>query len=324
MKDPAFLFYTGDFISGTQEMSCSEVGAYLRLLMYQHQHGHIPNNKSRMMRICGIFIESEFDEIWDIVGGKFNQTDNHLVNKRMTIEATKRKEHRPKKIASATLAGLISSTKNLTQEQRFTIKKAFKIDDYVDIPIEEINIKVKEWFNIEVTKLVNHMVNNLENRNEDENRNENIISNNINKVGSKSIFDKATSVSILKDRPISMDRWIKSSRLSKDQIIDKIDEFADKKIDWEENDWKTEGDLVKNFEFWLAKNSHTVVNNFKNWTSEEFKNEVGKFQNTFSKKMLTDFLRYYRQETEHGKMRFQELKAWNTEDQLKIWKANEK
>ena len=40
--------------------------------------------------------------------------------------------------------------------------------------------------------------------------------------------------------------------------------------------------------------------------------------------MLTDFLRYYRQETEHGKMRFQELKAWNTEDQLKIWKANEK
>ena len=74
------------------------------------------------------------------------------------------------------------------------------------------------------------------------------------------------------------------NNLSIEQVLSKIDEFIDAKIDWEENDWKTEGDLVKNFEFWLAKNSHTVVNNFKNWTSEEFKNEVGKFQNTFQRK----------------------------------------
>ncbi|WP_407497463.1 DUF1376 domain-containing protein [Elizabethkingia meningoseptica] len=320
MKDPAFLFYTKDFISGTQEMSCEEVGAYLRLLMYQHQHGKIPNDKSRMMRICGIFIESDFDGIWEIVGDKFNQMDNHLVNKRMTIEATKRKEHRPKKIASATLAGLISSSKNLSQEQRFEIKKAFKIDDFIDIPLEEINIKVKEWFNTEVTKLVNQMVNNLVNVNEDvnENENENIISNN-----STSNIEKAKNF-LKNEQQIQMDRLKMQHKLSNDQLNSKIDEFVEKKASWKNDNWKNDSDLAMNFEFWLAKNPNTIVNNFKNWTSEEFKNEVGKFQNTFSKKMLTDFLRYYRQQTESGKMRFQELKAWNTEDQLKIWKTNEK
>ena len=30
MKDPAFLFYTNDFQGGTIDMSCEEIGAYLR------------------------------------------------------------------------------------------------------------------------------------------------------------------------------------------------------------------------------------------------------------------------------------------------------
>ena len=38
-KDPAFLFYTSDFLTGTMFMTDEEVGVYIRLLCVQHQHG---------------------------------------------------------------------------------------------------------------------------------------------------------------------------------------------------------------------------------------------------------------------------------------------
>ena len=38
-KDPAILFYPEVFIMGTIFMSDEEVGKYIRLLCYQHQHG---------------------------------------------------------------------------------------------------------------------------------------------------------------------------------------------------------------------------------------------------------------------------------------------
>ena len=168
MKDPAFLFYTNDFQSGTVDMSCEEVGAYLRLLMYQHQHGKIPVNKERLMRITGVFSEESFDSIWDIVGEKFNQNGNHLVNQRLSKEVTKRAEYKPKKIASATLAGLISKSSNLSSKQVIEIKKSFNINDFIDFNNDEIKEKVRGWFN----QMVDQMVNNLENENENENENE--------------------------------------------------------------------------------------------------------------------------------------------------------
>lgn len=49
-KDPAFLFYTNDFISGTQFFTNEEVGLYIRLLCAQHQHGRL--NKKQVKIIC--------------------------------------------------------------------------------------------------------------------------------------------------------------------------------------------------------------------------------------------------------------------------------
>lgn len=168
MKDPAFLFYTNDFQGGTIDMSCEEVGAYLRLLMYQHQHDKIPNNKERLMRITGIFSEEKFDVVWEVVGKKFNRTVDHLVNERLKQETTKRTEFKPKKIASASLAGLISKS-DLTKKQVAEIKKAFTINDFVNYPIDEIKNIVREWFNQMVNHLVSHSVSNIENENVNEN-----------------------------------------------------------------------------------------------------------------------------------------------------------
>jgi uncharacterized protein YdaU (DUF1376 family) len=41
-KDPAVLFYTSDFLSGTTFFTDEQTGQYVRLLCHQHQLGHIP------------------------------------------------------------------------------------------------------------------------------------------------------------------------------------------------------------------------------------------------------------------------------------------
>jgi hypothetical protein len=40
MKDPAFLFYSSDFLTGVMFMTNEEVGIYIRLLCVQHQKGY--------------------------------------------------------------------------------------------------------------------------------------------------------------------------------------------------------------------------------------------------------------------------------------------
>lgn len=185
MKDPAFLLYTKDFQSGTQDMSCEELGAYFRLLLYQHQNDKIPHDKERLMRITGIFSEQKFDLVWETVGNKFIQTGNHLVNQRLNREVNERAIGKPKKIASATFAGLISKS-NLNLKTTQKLKKSFNISDFIYLNNELINdenlIKsnVREWFN----KMVNQMVNNLANANGDANANEDINVNEKEKEGS--------------------------------------------------------------------------------------------------------------------------------------------
>lgn len=64
MKDPAFLFYSGDFKSATELMTDEEVGIYIRLICTQHQHGSIEKEwleeKSKgSKRILKMFITDE-------------------------------------------------------------------------------------------------------------------------------------------------------------------------------------------------------------------------------------------------------------------------
>jgi hypothetical protein len=80
MKDPAVLFYTQDFLTGTMLMTDTQIGKYIKLLCLQHQNGKL--SEKDMLKICG-----EFDaDIW----AKFYQEDGFFYNKRMLLETTKR------------------------------------------------------------------------------------------------------------------------------------------------------------------------------------------------------------------------------------------
>lgn len=83
-KDPAFLFYTGDFSTGTQFFTDEQVGKYVRLLMAQHQLGHL--YEKDMMKICKTYDEDVFS--------KFKQDDDgRYYNERLEKEVIKRQNY---------------------------------------------------------------------------------------------------------------------------------------------------------------------------------------------------------------------------------------
>lgn len=83
-KDPAFLFYSSDFLTGTAFMSAEQVGHYIRLICYQHQHGHLSHEQ--MVKACGC----EDEEIFS----KFDKdSDGLYFNQRLEMEISKRNNY---------------------------------------------------------------------------------------------------------------------------------------------------------------------------------------------------------------------------------------
>jgi hypothetical protein len=83
-KDPAFLFYSSDFLTGTALMSDEQIGKYIKLLCYQHQKGHLTERD--MLKICSTHDEDIFC--------KFEKDENGLYyNARLQQEVEKRKAY---------------------------------------------------------------------------------------------------------------------------------------------------------------------------------------------------------------------------------------
>ena len=67
-KDPAFLFYPGDWLGGTIGMTLEEKGAYLELLILQFNRGHMTSH----------MVGQVVGQLWVNVKDKFVQDENGL------------------------------------------------------------------------------------------------------------------------------------------------------------------------------------------------------------------------------------------------------
>lgn len=79
-KDPAFLFYPSDFLTGTMFLTNEQIGIYVRLLCSQHQHG-------------GLIDKDSFNGMVGnnlLLRNKFIETDNGFYNERLMVEMDKR------------------------------------------------------------------------------------------------------------------------------------------------------------------------------------------------------------------------------------------
>ena len=80
-KDPAVLFYTSDFLSGTAFFNDEQKGQYITLLCQQHQLGSIPEN--HMIYIC-----KSLDS--PVVKKFIKDNSGNYYNERMRSEGEKR------------------------------------------------------------------------------------------------------------------------------------------------------------------------------------------------------------------------------------------
>lgn len=125
-KDPAFLFYPGDFNTGTQFFSDDQVGKYMRLLMAQHQHGHLTEDQV-------IFICKSYDN--HIMSKLVKDSKGLWYNERLEIEIIKRKnytESRSKNKEGKTKTKIISKSydthmENENRNEYFNIKETENI-----------------------------------------------------------------------------------------------------------------------------------------------------------------------------------------------------
>lgn len=79
-KDPAFLFYPQDFITGTMFFTDEQIGIYIKLLCAQHQHG-------------GLINKVTFNQIvksHEIIKNKFVESEEGFYNERLMNEMIKR------------------------------------------------------------------------------------------------------------------------------------------------------------------------------------------------------------------------------------------
>ena len=107
-KEPAVLFYTDDFLSGTFTMTNEQVGMYIRLLCLQHQKGRL--REKDMLSICSTHDEEVFCKFEKDEAGMY-------YNKRMEHEAEKRR-----KFADSRRKNALGGDKDVKEDKKKPVK----------------------------------------------------------------------------------------------------------------------------------------------------------------------------------------------------------
>lgn len=85
-KDPAFLFYPGDWLGGTMGMTFEMKGCYFELLVFQfHNNGKFTEAQAKQV------LNGSFEVAWPSLKQKFANEDNCYFNVRLNLEIEKRK-----------------------------------------------------------------------------------------------------------------------------------------------------------------------------------------------------------------------------------------
>ena len=118
-KDPAFLFYSSDFLTGTMFLSDDQVGKFIRLLCVQHQKGRL--RKKDMLKICKTYDEDVFEMF------KTDEKDMYY-NERLEAEAKKRKAYSESRR---------TNRKNKDESSVVNISKTY--DEHMENENEDVN-----------------------------------------------------------------------------------------------------------------------------------------------------------------------------------------
>lgn len=85
-KDPAFLFYPGDWLGGTMGMTFEQKGCYFELLMLQFNSGKFTEQQAKQL------LGFSFQTSWKFIKTKFETDGAYFWNIKLDAEKLKRKE----------------------------------------------------------------------------------------------------------------------------------------------------------------------------------------------------------------------------------------
>ena len=114
MKDPAFLFYSSDFLSGVMDLDMLERGQYITLLCAQHQKGHLSEKTIRLLvGSCSVSVLEKFQ----------TDSEGNFFNKRLDEEIEKRIKFTESRKNNGKLGGRPIKDNNLTITDRLSLAK---------------------------------------------------------------------------------------------------------------------------------------------------------------------------------------------------------
>jgi hypothetical protein len=234
-KDPAFLFYSKDWVMGTAEMMPEEKGVYIDLLVHQHQNGSIPSDIKRLSRIVRLS-EETFNLIWKNISNKFipngEANGERLVNRKLCIVMEERSNKGHKNTIIGTFASLIR-TRNEPFKIKNQIKKEFDVNLFIGTNSERITERLTEWYEKRLKSIVN--------ANED-------------------VIDNKTPLKDKKDEIPKKEEFLIYCKSVYDNMGKSFDDYkfaAELKYDsWVLNNWKDGNDNpIKN---WKSKVNNTI------------------------------------------------------------------
>ena len=139
MKDPAFLFYPGDWLGGTMGMTFEEKGAYFELLIFQFNNGSFTKAQAKhVLSICSTSIFEKIIKKFDFKNGLyFNNRLKQEIIKRKKYSASRRKNAtgKNKEIKNKTYA------KHMENENKNENSKII-YNDFDELKIELLNSEI--------------------------------------------------------------------------------------------------------------------------------------------------------------------------------------
>lgn len=140
-KDPAFLFYSSDFLTGTLLMSMEQKGKFITLLCIQHQKGHL--SEKDMLHICGSYDEDVFTKFQKDEQGKFyNIRLEEEVDKRKAYSESRRNNRKKKEDMNNTSSSYVEHMENENEIEDLIVKK--KVVRFQKPTIEQLKEYMRE------------------------------------------------------------------------------------------------------------------------------------------------------------------------------------
>jgi hypothetical protein len=140
-KDPAFLFYSSDFLTGTLLMSMEQKGKFITLLCIQHQKGHL--SEKDMLHICGSYDEDVFTKFQKDEQGKFyNIRLEEEVDKRKAYSESRRNNRKKKEDVNNISSSYVEHMENENENEDLIEKK--KVARFQKPTIEQLKEYMSE------------------------------------------------------------------------------------------------------------------------------------------------------------------------------------